>query len=56
MNTQRPAFCCEEVGVDHAFEVSPNVDDRLKAAIGDDFFDIVLDATGSPKAMLKSSS
>ncbi|HYP13950.1 MAG TPA: zinc-binding alcohol dehydrogenase family protein [Bryobacteraceae bacterium] len=56
MNTQRLAFCQDEIGVDHAFEVSSDIDERLKAATGGDFFDIVLDATGSPKAMMKGFS
>ena len=56
MNTQRLAFCQDEIDVDHAFEVSSDIDERLKAATGGDFFDIVLDATGSPKAMMKGFS
>jgi 2-desacetyl-2-hydroxyethyl bacteriochlorophyllide A dehydrogenase len=56
MNTQRLAFCQDEIGVNHAFEVSSDIDERLKAATGGDFFDIVLDATGSPKAMIKGFS
>jgi 2-desacetyl-2-hydroxyethyl bacteriochlorophyllide A dehydrogenase len=56
MNTQRLAFCQDEIGVDHAFEVSSDIDERLKAATAGDFFDIVLDATGSPKAMMKGFS
>jgi 2-desacetyl-2-hydroxyethyl bacteriochlorophyllide A dehydrogenase len=53
MNTQRLAFCKDKIGVNHAFEVSAGVDERLKAATDGDFFDIVLDATGNPKAMMK---
>jgi 2-desacetyl-2-hydroxyethyl bacteriochlorophyllide A dehydrogenase len=56
MNTRRLAFCQDAIGVDHAFEVSPDIDDRLKAATEGDFFDVVLDATGSPKAMMKGFS
>jgi 2-desacetyl-2-hydroxyethyl bacteriochlorophyllide A dehydrogenase len=56
MNTRRLAFCQEVVGVDHTFEVSPDIDDRLKAATDGEFFDIVLDATGSPKAMMQGFS
>jgi threonine dehydrogenase-like Zn-dependent dehydrogenase len=56
MNVRRLAFCKDEIGVSHAFEVSPDVDDRLKAATKGDFFDIVLDATGSPKSIMKGFS
>ncbi len=56
MNTRRLAFCQEVVGVDHTFKVSPDIDERLKAATDGDFFDIVLDATGSPKAMMQGFS
>jgi 2-desacetyl-2-hydroxyethyl bacteriochlorophyllide A dehydrogenase len=56
MNTQRLAFCQDQIGVDHAFEVSADIDERLKAGTGGDFFDVVLDATGSPKAMMKGFS
>jgi len=38
------------------FEVSPDISDRLQAATGCDFFDVVLDATGSPKAMMNGFS
>lgn len=56
MNARRLAFCHDEIGVDHVVEVSPDVDDRLKAITDGDFFDIVIDATGSPKAMMKGFS
>ena len=56
MNTRRLAFCQDRIGVDHVFEVSRDVDDRLNAATGGDFFDIVIDATGSPAAMTKGFS
>ncbi|MGO4524205.1 zinc-binding alcohol dehydrogenase family protein [Microvirga sp. 2MCAF35] len=56
MNAGRLAFCRDKIGVDHVFEVSPDIDDRLKTATGGDFFDIVIDATGSPKAMMKGFS
>jgi threonine dehydrogenase-like Zn-dependent dehydrogenase len=49
MNARRLAFCSDKIGVDHAIEVSADVDERLKTATGGDFFDIVIDATGSPK-------
>jgi threonine dehydrogenase-like Zn-dependent dehydrogenase len=36
--------------------VSKDVDERLKIATGGDFFDVVVDATGSPAAMMKGFS
>ena len=56
INARRLAFCQDSIGVDRTFEVSPDIDDRLKAATGGDFFDVVLDATGSPAAMGKGFS
>jgi len=56
MNARRLAFCQDQIGVDHVFEVSPDIDDCLKAATEGDFFDIVIDATGSPAAMTKGFS
>jgi 2-desacetyl-2-hydroxyethyl bacteriochlorophyllide A dehydrogenase len=56
MNPRRLAFCQDRIGVDRVFEVSPDLDDRLKIATEGDFFDIVLDATGSPAAMTKGFS
>jgi 2-desacetyl-2-hydroxyethyl bacteriochlorophyllide A dehydrogenase len=56
MDVQRLAFCKDKIGVDHAFEVSPDIDDHLRAATDGDFFDVVLDATGSPKGMMKGFS
>jgi 2-desacetyl-2-hydroxyethyl bacteriochlorophyllide A dehydrogenase len=56
MNTRRLAFCQDEIGVDHTFEVSSDIDDRLRAATDGELFDVVLDATGSPKAMMKGFS
>jgi 2-desacetyl-2-hydroxyethyl bacteriochlorophyllide A dehydrogenase len=55
-NTRRLAFCQDQIGVDHVFEVSADIDDRLNAATGGDFFDIVVDATGSAAAMTKGFS
>jgi threonine dehydrogenase-like Zn-dependent dehydrogenase len=55
-DTQRLAFCQDEIAVDHAFDVSSDIDERLNAATVGDFFDIVLDATGSPKAMMRGLS
>jgi 2-desacetyl-2-hydroxyethyl bacteriochlorophyllide A dehydrogenase len=56
MNTRRLTFCRDQVGVDHVFEASPDLDDRLTAATDGEFFDIVVDATGSPAAMTKGFS
>jgi 2-desacetyl-2-hydroxyethyl bacteriochlorophyllide A dehydrogenase len=56
MNTRRLVFCQDEIGVDHTFEVSSDIDDRLRAATDGELFDVVLDATGSPRAMMKGFS
>ena len=56
MNTRRLTFCRDQVGVDHVFEASPDLDDRLTAATDGEFFDIVVDATGSTAAMTKGFS
>ncbi|WP_262032069.1 zinc-binding alcohol dehydrogenase family protein [Microvirga sp. Mcv34] len=56
MNAGRLAFCRDKIGVDHVFEVSADIDDRLAAATEGDFFDVVIDATGNPKAMMKGFS
>jgi 2-desacetyl-2-hydroxyethyl bacteriochlorophyllide A dehydrogenase len=56
INTRRLAFCQDQIGVDHVFEASPDLDDRLEAATTGDFFDVVIDATGSPAAMTKGLS
>jgi 2-desacetyl-2-hydroxyethyl bacteriochlorophyllide A dehydrogenase len=56
MNARRLAFCSDVIGVDHVFEVSSDIDARLKAATDGDFFDIVVDATGSPRAMMQGFS
>jgi threonine dehydrogenase-like Zn-dependent dehydrogenase len=37
-------------------KVSSDLDERLKTATDGDFFDVVLDATGSPKAMMMGFS
>jgi len=56
MNAKRLAFCKDVVGVDRVFEVSADIDARLKATTDGDFFDVVVDATGSPKAMMQGFS
>ena len=53
MNAKRLAFCADSVRVDQTFEVSDGIDERLAAVTQGDFFDIVVDATGSPAAMQK---
>ena len=51
MNETRLAFCAEAVKVDRVIALSSDIGDRLKAETGGDFYDIVVDATGSPAAM-----
>jgi 2-desacetyl-2-hydroxyethyl bacteriochlorophyllide A dehydrogenase len=53
INTRRLAFCDEKLGADAVFEASPDIHDRLGKATGGDYFDCVIDATGSPAAMQK---
>ena len=53
VNAPRLAFCADAVGVAQTFEVSGDIDTRLARATDDDFFDVVVDATGSPAAMQK---
>ena len=53
VNPRRLAFCQDEVRVDRVWQVSDDIDERLAAATGGDFYDIVIDATGSPAAMQK---
>jgi 2-desacetyl-2-hydroxyethyl bacteriochlorophyllide A dehydrogenase len=44
-------FCANHIGVDHTVDLSPDSASQLKAITQDDFFDVVFDATGNPKAM-----
>lgn len=53
MNPRRLAFCADELGADAVFEASADIRERLGQATGGDFFDCVVDATGSPSAMQK---
>ncbi|MBP0578530.1 zinc-binding alcohol dehydrogenase family protein [Labrys sp. LIt4] len=53
MNPRRLAFCADELGADAVFEASADIRDRLGQATDGDFFDCVVDATGSPGAMQK---
>jgi 2-desacetyl-2-hydroxyethyl bacteriochlorophyllide A dehydrogenase len=56
LNPRRLAFCRDEIGVDAVFETSADIADRLAAATDGEFFDVVIDATGSPAAMAKGFS
>lgn len=51
INPHRLAFCQDELGVDRTYEVSADIQDRLGRSTGGDFFDVVIDATGSPASM-----
>ncbi|UDL94286.1 zinc-binding alcohol dehydrogenase family protein [Lichenihabitans sp. PAMC28606] len=51
VNDRRLAFCQDKLGVDQVFQGSPDIKDRLDAITAGDFFDVVIDATGSPAAM-----
>ena len=52
----RLAFSRDVLKADAVFEGGGDIDDRLKRATGGDFFDLVVDATGSPAAMRKGFS
>jgi len=56
LNPRRLAFCESEIGVDHVVEASPDMHERLGLATGGDYFDVVIDATGSPAAMQRGFS
>ena len=47
----RLAFCRDKIGVAATFAVGETTRDDLAAHTGGDFFDVVFDATGNPKAM-----
>jgi 2-desacetyl-2-hydroxyethyl bacteriochlorophyllide A dehydrogenase len=47
----RALFCRERLGVRETFAPGPELRDQLAAATGDEFFDIVFDATGNRTAM-----
>ena len=51
MNERRLAFCTDAIGVQEVAQVSGDIAQRLAALTGGDFFDVVIDATGSPAAM-----
>jgi len=44
-------FCAEHIGVDHTVDLGPDSAHRLGSITDGDFFDVVFDATGNPKAM-----
>lgn len=50
-NATRRAFAASSIGADAVHEAGPDLRDRLSAATAGDFFDVVIDATGSPAAM-----
>lgn len=47
----RLRFCSEALGVSHAVEVGPDDKRQLADITGQEFFDVVFDATGNAKAM-----
>ena len=49
--TDRLAFCASTIGVDATVEVTSCVGEELERLTDGEFFDIVFDATGNPRAM-----
>ena len=47
----RLAFCRDHLGTDHIVDLSADTPKVLAELTGGDFFDVVFDATGAPKAM-----
>jgi 2-desacetyl-2-hydroxyethyl bacteriochlorophyllide A dehydrogenase len=47
----RLAFCQNHLGISATVRVAPDDTERLSALTDGDFFDVVFDATGNPKAM-----
>lgn len=47
----RLTFCAERIGVDAAVALSDSSAGELERLTGGDFFDVVFDATGNPRAM-----
>jgi threonine dehydrogenase-like Zn-dependent dehydrogenase len=45
------AFCRDEIGVDATVPLGESTKDELARLTDGDFFDVVFDATGNPKAM-----
>ncbi|WP_343716681.1 zinc-binding alcohol dehydrogenase family protein [Inquilinus sp.] len=56
LNAGRLAFSRDVLKADAVFEGGGDIDDRLKQATDGEFFDLVVDATGSPAAMHKGFS
>jgi len=48
---ERVAFCTAQLGADAAVVIGENDRDELSRLTGGDFFDVVFDATGNPRAM-----
>jgi 2-desacetyl-2-hydroxyethyl bacteriochlorophyllide A dehydrogenase len=48
---ERLALCRGKLGIQHALELSPDIDASLLSISGGDMFDVVFDATGNPQAM-----
>ena len=44
-------FCREKIGIDSTVKLGDSTRDELARLTDDDFFDVVFDATGNPKAM-----
>ncbi|WCE09776.1 zinc-binding alcohol dehydrogenase family protein [Pseudomonas sp. JBR1] len=49
--TDRLAFCAEHLGVQATVALGEDDEARLRDLTGGDFFDVVFDATGNPRAM-----
>ena len=54
LNNQRLAFCRDVLGVAHAVEARDGVEKHLAKLTDGAFYDVVIDAAGSPAAMEKS--
>jgi 2-desacetyl-2-hydroxyethyl bacteriochlorophyllide A dehydrogenase len=54
MRDDRLIFCREQLGVAHAIVAGAHARDAMSSLTGGDFFDIVIDATGSAKSMAAS--
>lgn len=52
-NESRLAFAAAHARADAVHQAGSDLDDRLSVETGGDFFDVVIDATGSPAAMAK---
>lgn len=51
LRPERLSLCTEQLGIDHALELTPDIDARLLSISGGDMFDVVFDATGNAEAM-----